>query len=143
MSSTDADTAVSRIAATIGRTQLSGASATPDLKISWLILSFRMSYRRWQHASYFVSACKPGAKVLGLLGFENVTTSHLAGPADAFAAALDNGYGGADLLRGQELTQTVGGAPNENCFTKSRTGGVGVSSAPCLKSKRRFRLSPL
>lgn len=34
-------------------------------------------------------------KCIGLLGFENVTASHLAGPADAFAAAaLDNGYGG-------------------------------------------------
>jgi transcriptional regulator GlxA family with amidase domain len=34
-------------------------------------------------------------KCIGLLGFENVTASHLAGPADAFAAAaLDDGYGG-------------------------------------------------
>jgi len=34
-------------------------------------------------------------KQIGILGFENVTASHLAGPADAFAAAaLDNGYGG-------------------------------------------------
>src|ERR1019366_10666085 len=37
-------------------------------------------------------------------------------------------------------SQTVGGAPDENCFTMSRTGGGGVKSAPCLKSKRRFRL---
>jgi Protein of unknown function (DUF3175) len=39
-------------------------------------------------------------------------------------------------------SQTVGGAPDENCFTMSRTGGMGVKSAPCLKSKRRFRLRP-
>ncbi len=33
-------------------------------------------------------------KQIGLVGFENVTASHLAGPGDAFAAAaLDNGYG--------------------------------------------------
>ena len=38
-------------------------------------------------------------------------------------------------------SQTVGGAPDENCFTMSRTGGMGIKSAPCLKSKRRFRPS--
>jgi hypothetical protein len=33
-------------------------------------------------------------KRIGLLGFENVTASHLTGAADAFAAAaLDDGYG--------------------------------------------------
>src|ERR1039458_3661155 len=37
-------------------------------------------------------------------------------------------------------SQTVGGAPDENCFTMSQTGGVGVKSGPCLKSKRRFRV---
>lgn len=33
-------------------------------------------------------------KRIGLIGFDNVTASHLAGPADAFSAAvLDDGYG--------------------------------------------------
>src|ERR1035438_1142587 len=32
-------------------------------------------------------------------------------------------------------SQTVGGAPDENCFTMSQTGGVGVKSAPCLFQK--------
>lgn len=37
-------------------------------------------------------------KRIGLVGFDNVTASHLAGPADAFAAAaLDDGYGNSIL----------------------------------------------
>lgn len=31
--------------------------------------------------------------------------------------------------------------PDENYFTMSRTGGMGVKLMPFLKSKRRFRLS--
>jgi len=37
-------------------------------------------------------------------------------------------------------SQTVGGAPDENRFTTSRTGEMGIKSSPCLKSKRRFRI---
>ena len=37
-------------------------------------------------------------------------------------------------------SQTVGGAPYENCFALSANSGMGVRSAPCLKSTRRFRL---
>jgi hypothetical protein len=36
--------------------------------------------------------------------------------------------------------QTVGRASDENCFTTSRTGAIGVRSAPGLQSKRRFGL---
>ena len=41
---------------------------------------------------------------------------------------------------GTLLEAWAGAKSFENCFTMSQTGGVGVKSAPCLKSKRRFRL---
>ena len=48
---------------------------------------------------------------------------------------ISGNFGGA----GADL-RPFGGSPDENCFTMSRTGGMGVKSAPCWKLKRRFRV---
>jgi hypothetical protein len=38
-----------------------------------------------------------------------------------------------------DTPRLLGGAPDENRFTMSRTGEMGVRLSPCLKSKKRFR----
>jgi hypothetical protein len=37
-------------------------------------------------------------------------------------------------------SRTVGGDPDENCFTMLRTGGIGFMISAVFEPKRRFRL---
>jgi hypothetical protein len=70
--------------------------------------------------------------------------------AKSAAESGDNGWAEGEVLQewrniGQFSAVLVRisdcrGAPDENRFTMSRTGEMGVRLSPCLKSKRRSRL---